>query len=142
MAAPMRFLTCRTCPQICHRILGSVHVQVANYAKAKVPAFKGAKDLTNEKPKGPSVETDAAVLTTHCCGANIYKDGTDPLLQPDEEYPDWLWKLNLGPAKKLDEIEPGTREYFKRLRKENIWAENARRKGKKFSVQAPPARKY
>ena len=26
-------------------------------------------------------------------GANILKDGADPKILPDSEYPDWLWHL-------------------------------------------------
>mmetsp|Transcript_15942 Transcript_15942/g.21076 ORF Transcript_15942/g.21076 Transcript_15942/m.21076 type:complete len:90 (-) Transcript_15942:404-673(-) len=24
---------------------------------------------------------------------NFYKDGQDPLIKPDEDYPDWMWNL-------------------------------------------------
>lgn len=43
-----------------------------------------------------------------------------------------LFQLNLGPAKKLPELEPETWEYWQRLRKENIWRFNRLHKGKKF----------
>lgn len=29
----------------------------------------------------------------YATGCNIFKDGEDPKLRPDEEYPDWLWDL-------------------------------------------------
>lgn len=29
----------------------------------------------------------------YATGCNIFKDGEDPKLKPDEEYPDWLWSL-------------------------------------------------
>lgn len=28
-----------------------------------------------------------------CTGANIFTNGSDPPLKPDEEYPEWLWEL-------------------------------------------------
>ncbi|KAG7230800.1 hypothetical protein INR49_019614 [Caranx melampygus] len=44
----------------------------------------------------------------------------------------WLFQLNLGEAKKLHELESDSWEYWKRLRKENIWRFNRLHKGKKF----------
>ncbi|XP_047044734.1 54S ribosomal protein L37, mitochondrial-like [Lolium rigidum] len=31
--------------------------------------------------------------STTVFGANILKEGSDPKIQPDSEYPDWLWHL-------------------------------------------------
>jgi large subunit ribosomal protein L54 len=28
-----------------------------------------------------------------CTGVNIFTEGEDPELKPDDEYPDWLWDL-------------------------------------------------
>jgi large subunit ribosomal protein L54 len=36
-------------------------------------------------------------------GLNINKGGSDPPLKPDEEYPEWLWKL-ATPEKTLGEL--------------------------------------
>lgn len=33
------------------------------------------------------------VKSTTVVGANILKEGTDPKVLPDSEYPDWLWHL-------------------------------------------------
>ncbi|XP_059637678.1 large ribosomal subunit protein mL54-like [Cornus florida] len=33
------------------------------------------------------------VKSTTVVGANILKDGADPKILPDSEYPDWLWRL-------------------------------------------------
>ncbi|KAL3720350.1 54S ribosomal protein L37, mitochondrial [Eucalyptus grandis] len=33
------------------------------------------------------------VKSTTVVGANILKDGADPKVLPDSEYPDWLWHL-------------------------------------------------
>lgn len=59
---------------------------VAIHAPEK--AAKAAK--VKEEPA-----TSAAVgpSTTHCTGANYFKEGEDPLLKADEEYPEWLWGL-------------------------------------------------
>lgn len=48
-----------------------------------------------EKTELP-VETDAQKLVKFVCGSNILKEGQDIELKPNSEYPDWLWKLNIG----------------------------------------------
>eukprot|EP00850_Spirogloea_muscicola_P007862 SM000041S15421 [mRNA] locus=s41:66692:67803:+ [translate_table: standard] len=54
-------------------------------------------------------------------GANILKDGSDPPVQPDSEYPDWLWHLldkqaPLSELKRKD-VEKLDEKEFMRLRK-------------------------
>lgn len=66
------------------------------------------------------VETDTEKLTKYLCGGNIYKTGEEIPLKPDSEYPDWLWNLRLGPRPLLEELEPGSREYWKVARKIGI----------------------
>ncbi|KAL9327129.1 hypothetical protein ACSQ67_007774 [Phaseolus vulgaris] len=34
-----------------------------------------------------------ACQRTFATGANILKEGTDPKILPDSDYPDWLWHL-------------------------------------------------
>ena len=34
-----------------------------------------------------------SLSATEVTGCNIYKNGADPPILPDSEYPDWLWKL-------------------------------------------------
>ncbi|XP_028300891.1 large ribosomal subunit protein mL54 [Gouania willdenowi] len=106
-------------------------VQRCGYAKKVVGKGKG-KGMVKEELKGPEVCTDPVRLTSYAVGANIYKQGEDPKLKPFEEYPEWLFNLNLGEPKKLSELEPDSWEYWKRLRKENIWRHNRLHKGKKF----------
>ncbi|KAM9385124.1 large ribosomal subunit protein mL54 [Pholidichthys leucotaenia] len=106
-------------------------VQTCGYAK-KV-AFKGkGKGMTKEELKGPEVSKDPVRLTSYAVGVNIFKQGEDPKLKPPEEYPEWLFQMNLGDPKKLHELEPDTWEYWIRLRKENIWRHQRLQKGKKF----------
>ncbi|XP_078279841.1 large ribosomal subunit protein mL54 [Rhinoraja longicauda] len=100
---------------------------------AKKAVFKGkGKVGVKEALQGPEVCKDPVILTTHAVGVNIYKQGTDPKLLPDTEYPEWLFSLNLGPPKTLDELDPDSREYLKRLRKEHMWQHNKEHRGKKF----------
>ncbi|XP_061883437.1 large ribosomal subunit protein mL54 [Entelurus aequoreus] len=106
-------------------------LQACGYAKKVVAKGKG-KGLVKDELKGPEVCNDPVRLTTYAVGANIYKQGEDPKLKPHEEYPEWLFHINLGPACQLHQLEEDTWEYWKRLRKENIWRQNRLRKGKKF----------
>ncbi|KAK7266893.1 hypothetical protein RIF29_19553 [Crotalaria pallida] len=54
-------------------------------------AKKGSKGGAADAPKGSSLSKE--VKSTTVVGANILKDGTDPKILPDSEYPDWLWHL-------------------------------------------------
>lgn len=46
--------------------------------------------------------------------------------------PPRLFQMNLGPPKKLEELEPESREYWRLLRKQNIWRHNRLSKNKKL----------
>lgn len=63
------------------------------------------------------VETDARKLVKYVCGSNINKEGHDIELKDDSEYPEWLWKLNIGKPKTLQEMDPETLEYWRKVRK-------------------------
>lgn len=64
------------------------------------------------------VETDPEKLLKYCCGTNLLVEGgQDVELKPDSEYPDWLWKVRLGPPPPLEEMDPNTKEYWRRVRK-------------------------
>ncbi|XP_045156421.2 39S ribosomal protein L54, mitochondrial-like [Mercenaria mercenaria] len=85
------------------------------------------------KKKQFDVETDPKVLCTRLCGGNIYKEGEDPVLGPDEEYPEWLWELRLEktaiPLEELSEDDP---RYWRRLKKLTLRQNNAKRYVKKL----------
>ena len=76
------------------------HITTANRAiwvvgsrgfAAGAKSKKGSKGGGADAPK-VSVLTKEMKSTT-VFGANILKDGTDPKILPDSEYPDWLWHL-------------------------------------------------
>ncbi|NXW11433.1 RM54 protein, partial [Fregetta grallaria] len=68
----------------------------------------------------------------YAMGVNYFKDGPEVALKPDSEYPDWLFKIHLGAPKKLEELDPDSIEYWRRLRKYNTWQRNKLKKGKKL----------
>ncbi|XP_017262617.1 39S ribosomal protein L54, mitochondrial [Kryptolebias marmoratus] len=106
--------------------------QTCGVSKKVAGAKTKGKGMIKEELKGPEVCKDPVRLTTHAVGVNIFKQGEDPKLKPAEEYPEWLFQLNLGKIQQLHELKPDTWEYWKRLRKENIWRHNRLHKGKTF----------
>ncbi|KAK9740093.1 hypothetical protein RND81_03G010500 [Saponaria officinalis] len=66
-------------------------------------AKKGAKGAAAaDAPKTSSLSKE--VKSTTVVGANILKDGADPKILADSEYPDWLWHvLDKRPA--LSELQ-------------------------------------
>ncbi|XP_053311913.1 39S ribosomal protein L54, mitochondrial [Spea bombifrons] len=103
---------------------------VRGYAKKAVVKGKG-KGAVKEVLKGPEVCRDPAILTTHAMGVNIYKTGPDVKLKEDSEYPEWLFQIDLGPPKTLDELSPDTPQYWRLLRKMHMWRNNRLAKNKK-----------
>ncbi|XP_030388389.1 39S ribosomal protein L54, mitochondrial [Scaptodrosophila lebanonensis] len=111
--------------------------QSRNYAaKPAAPAATKKKKLGKLGPimekKIIPVETDANKLVSYVCGSNYFKTGEDVKLKPDAEYPDWLWTLNTERIVPLDELDPDTKQYWRRLRKMALRRNNQLSKLKKF----------
>nr|XP_056700056.1 39S ribosomal protein L54, mitochondrial [Euleptes europaea] len=102
-----------------------------SYAKKVVSKVRG-KGASKEDLKGPEVCKDPVLLTTHAVGTNIYKQGPEVALKPDSEYPEWLLQMDLGPPKKLEDLDPDTMEYWRFLRKENLKQKYRLRKVRPF----------
>ncbi|GBG84401.1 hypothetical protein CBR_g38683 [Chara braunii] len=58
-------------------------------AAAPAKGGKKAKEAASGGPPPVSLE----LRSKFTVGANIMKDGSDPPLKDDSEYPDWLWTL-------------------------------------------------
>ncbi|CAK9302445.1 unnamed protein product [Gordionus sp. m RMFG-2023] len=82
-------------------------------------SIKNKLTSINKKPKRVlyEVENDIQKLCNYACGANYIKDQPVIPLKPDSEYPDWLWNLNLGKPKPIEELDPETYYYWFRVRK-------------------------
>uniref|UniRef100_A0A182PIL2 Large ribosomal subunit protein mL54 n=1 Tax=Anopheles epiroticus TaxID=199890 RepID=A0A182PIL2_9DIPT len=78
------------------------------------------------------VETDTTRLVNYVCGSNILKQGEDIKIQPDSEYPDWLWKMHVGAPLTLEEMDPNTKAYWRKLRRMALQRNNKLAKLKKF----------
>ncbi|KAG8366797.1 hypothetical protein BUALT_Bualt16G0005100 [Buddleja alternifolia] len=62
------------------------------FAAGGAKAKKGSKGgAAGDAPKTSSLSKE--VKSTTVFGANILKDGQDPKILPDSEYPDWLFHL-------------------------------------------------
>ncbi|GAB6031216.1 hypothetical protein CHUAL_009033 [Chamberlinius hualienensis] len=93
----------------------------ASYAK-KIGFSDGGK--TKTKLGGPvmtkkrlPVETDPHRLANYVCGTNLLKEGGEDIkIKSDSEYPDWIWKMKLDGPPSLEDLDPNTLEYWKRLK--------------------------
>ncbi|XP_068650960.1 large ribosomal subunit protein mL54-like [Aristolochia californica] len=75
-----------------HIVVSMEVVGVRGYAAAGGKAKKGGKgSAAADAPKASTLSQE--IKSTTVVGANILKDGTDPKVLPDSEYPDWLWHL-------------------------------------------------
>ena len=76
----------------------------------------------------PSASIEQGYLNMDICvGANITKGGADPVLKEDSEYPKWLWEL-LEPVKSYKELDPNTKQYWRRYNKQKAHERNTLRK--------------
>lgn len=92
-----------------------------------------AKGAPPSKKKELQVEENTEVLVSRLCGGNIYKEGEDPVLKDDSEYPEWLWTLRLERAPiPLEELSEDDPRYWKKLKKMNMIRNNSLRKYKKL----------
>ncbi|POI20419.1 hypothetical protein CIB84_015834 [Bambusicola thoracicus] len=110
------------------------------YAKKPGVKVKG-KSAPKEQLKGPEVCTDPVTLANYAVGVNYLKDSPEVALKPDSEYPECLtrsvfaprlFQIHLGPPKKLEEMDPDSLEYWRRLRKYNTWQRNKLKKSRKL----------
>ncbi|ESQ49995.1 hypothetical protein EUTSA_v10021760mg [Eutrema salsugineum] len=89
---------------------GSKDVARRTFAAAASKAKKGGKGGggggASDAPKGSTLSKE--IKSTTVVGANTLKDGADPKIFPDSDYPPWLWRL-------LD-----TRPALSELRRKNV----------------------
>ncbi|KYM98839.1 PREDICTED: 39S ribosomal protein L54, mitochondrial [Cyphomyrmex costatus] len=91
------------------------------------------KTLVAVEKKVLPVETDVNRLLTHVCGTNICKEGgKDIELKPDSEYPSWLWNIRTGPPPPLEELDPNTKQYYRKLRLLGLRRNNQKSTTRKF----------
>eukprot|EP00850_Spirogloea_muscicola_P009611 SM000054S18097 [mRNA] locus=s54:468964:470050:+ [translate_table: standard] len=120
MRALLRLSTLRRHSAPALAALGALQWPRALSAKggaAAPPAAKGAKKARG--PSGPEASLVSKELReAYVVGANILKDGSDPPVRPDSEYPDWLWHLldkqaPLSELKRKDVEKLDEKEYMR-----------------------------
>ncbi|KAL1404144.1 hypothetical protein pipiens_005449 [Culex pipiens pipiens] len=111
---------------------------IRNYATPKPGGALGSKKKklgklgpVVEKKEIP-VETDVNKLVSYVCGSNVLKTGQDVKLKPDSEYPEWLWTMHVGRPLTLEEMDPDTKAYWRKLRRMALQRNNKLAKLKKF----------
>ncbi|KAG5677461.1 hypothetical protein PVAND_007219 [Polypedilum vanderplanki] len=122
------------------RSLNPIGFNIYQRYYAKIAAAGGAKSLGKKVGKiGPIAEkkvmpvvTDPEKLVNYCCGSNYFIEGEDVKIKPNDEYPDWLWKLHTAKPKTLEELDPETKAYWKKLRSLGLNRNNLLSKIKKF----------
>lgn len=91
------------------------------------------RPLKKSEKKILPVEKDVNKLLTYVCGTNLCKEGgEDVKIKPDSEYPSWLWNIRTGPPLTLEELDPNTKQYWKKLRSLGLRRNNKLRKTRKF----------
>ncbi|EPS71701.1 hypothetical protein M569_03059, partial [Genlisea aurea] len=61
------------------------------FAAGGAKAKKGSKSGAADAPRVLVISKEVKATTVH--GGNILKDGQDPKILPDSEYPEWLFRL-------------------------------------------------
>uniref|UniRef100_H2ZFF4 Large ribosomal subunit protein mL54 n=1 Tax=Ciona savignyi TaxID=51511 RepID=H2ZFF4_CIOSA len=105
-----------------------------NFAKKKLIGSDSGRGTKMAKVvvETPKPIRDTELLVTRCCGLNKYVEGEDPVLKPDEEYPDWLWTIHTGKPKTFLDMDPDTKEYWYALKLANRVQRNKAKKGIRF----------
>ena len=67
------------------------------YVAQRHPVWMAARGLAKKakKAEAPARQSAQAPASPVVVGLNILKDGQDPELRPDSEYPEWIWTLHL-----------------------------------------------
>ncbi|EPS95447.1 hypothetical protein FOMPIDRAFT_1043577 [Fomitopsis schrenkii] len=88
------------------------------YASTSSPAQAAANQSSKTEAKKPEpAPLSSCPAGTILTGLNYLKDQPEVFAQPDDAYPDWLWKLT-GP-RKIPDDGPGGKAEQRQLRKEN-----------------------
>lgn len=93
---------------------------IINYVQRRGMPVNVPPTATGKRRFRLAVETDPHKLVNYCCGLNYHIDEPPIKLKPDEEYPDWLWDLRLGPKPRSYDLQEGTKEYYEQLAAEGF----------------------
>lgn len=100
-----------------HGLLPLLYCNVHSYLIILHAPEKAATAKTEAAQE--SVHSPQASSATHCTGANYFKEGEDPVLKADEEYPKWLWGL-LDKKEGKESKKELRRESKRKIRQQNF----------------------
>ena len=72
-------------------------LEMLRFLTQRQPVWVAARGLAKKAKKGegaPTRQAAEAPSSPVVVGLNILKDGQDPELRPDSEYPEWIWTLH------------------------------------------------
>lgn len=102
-----------------------------NYA-VKATAIKPTAVASGSSKIVVPAERDPQKLHDYLCGGNLVKENREEIkVKEDHEYPDWLWELRTGKAPPIEELDPETKQYWRRLRTAAMRENNKRQKTKR-----------
>ncbi|GMT00610.1 hypothetical protein PENTCL1PPCAC_22784, partial [Pristionchus entomophagus] len=83
-------------------------------------AAPAAKVVATKEDKS-FIETDASKIATHVC-INFYTQGEEPgpMIKVDDEYPSWLFDMDVNRTPILEDIDDESWKYWRSLRKRQI----------------------
>jgi len=91
------------------------------FAKAKGKAAAAAGKGEGKAGSSKS-DNDQGMSTTHVTGANYFKEGEDPKILPDDQYPSWLFDLAKAPLK-ISDYEKRKEEFCAINGEESEWGD-------------------
>lgn len=97
-------------------------------APPRAPALAAQRGLAKKAQAGASADKPAGPpdLERVVTGLNIMKDGEDPVVKPDSEYPDWVFELH-KPMATFEELvakheaDPGSLDRREEKRLIRLW---------------------
>lgn len=94
-------------------------ISTSNTALAVASKGGGANPIGRKRFRRQPKSTDAEYLVSHVSGSCYFETGEDVKIKDDSQYPDWIWKLDLGKPKQPSELEFGTKEYWEAVKYSN-----------------------
>ena len=100
------------------------------YVALRQPVWVAARGLAKKAKKGeaavPARQAAEAPSSPVVIGLNILKEGQDPELRPDSEYPEWVWTLHqerptLQALKTRHEDDPESLSQAEQKRLAKLW---------------------
>lgn len=109
-----------SCSRVLRRMVQRTEYQQRSHVRCL------AKKAATKDDSSPQPELDTGDIDTVVRGLNIMKDGADPPIKDDSEYPDWVFELtrsrgSLEELKAKEIAEPGSLSKEEQRRLIRLW---------------------